>query len=411
MKKTLLSTLLCGVLAFGVAIPVQANTAPSAQISWDTEPTPGQPSPAFTITLTVGVSASSPDKRIGGMQVYVTSLLNGSRGFWNLSTLGDGCNNASAKLCPIESTKIRPYRNGALGVLEDVPLSLLRSWDPGSNTGFLYQHRDYLDPNWVGFVPGDQIQIRVLAGAFEVPMVVESVSPRIYLTEYVVSGGSIGSNGFVQVNGSSFFEGTAIVGGSSDPVSPSLPVVAALDVNPKRITVRREIITVLGANLDSVTEVIIGGVRVPIFTQSLNRIQVRAPEGISGVVDLQLKSNLNDVLLANELNFVGGTMLTPTRKTLVVSGFASNSSRLTPAMKEKIERWLVRNRDFGSLTCRGFTSLPRRVQDSNLSTKRGQTACNFSKNKRSELEISVSEGIEDSRSGPSIRRVQLILTK
>ena len=100
-----------------------------------------------------------------------------------------------------------------------------------------------------------------------------------------------------------------------------------------------------------------------------------------------------------------------TRKaTLIVGGFAHNSRVLTPRMKNRIDRWLERNSDLGTLTCTGFTSLPRRTSDVALSTNRGITACKFSKRQRSELETSVSQGIEDPRPGSNVRRVRLVLT-
>lgn len=194
------------------------------------------------------------------------------------------------------------------------------------------------------------------------------------------------------------------------PAPVSNPVMAAIDVNPTNITVDNEIITILGANLNTVTEVYIGGVKVPIFTQSGNRLQIRAPKGLSGLVDLELKSSLNDVLMTKKLNF-GGTAAVGTRKaTLIVGGFAHNSRKLTPRMKARIDRWLERNSDLSTLTCTGFTSLPRRTTDVTLSTNRGITACNFSKKQRPEIETSVSQGIEDPRPGSNVRRVRLVLT-
>jgi hypothetical protein len=192
--------------------------------------------------------------------------------------------------------------------------------------------------------------------------------------------------------------------------SSTLPVVSVVEVNPTNITVDNEIITILGANLNTVTEVYIGGIKVKIFSKSGNTLQIRAPKGLSGLVDLELKSSLNDVLMTKKLNF-GGTAAVGTRKaTLIVGGFAPNSRKLTSRMQARIDRWLERNSDLGTLTCTGFTSLPRRTTDVTLSTNRGLTACNFSKRQRSELETSVSQGIEDPRPGSNVRRVRLVLT-
>ena len=228
-----------------------------------------------------------------------------------------------------------------------------------------------------------------------------------------------GSSGSQQLDFSSG-PGWVVASGplNSPPASTALSanastpqVMSAIDVNPTNITVDNEIITILGANLNTVIDVYIGGIKVPIFTQSGNRLQVRAPKGLSGLVDLELKSSLNDVLMTKKLNY-GAVAATGTRKaTLIVGGFAHNSRKLTPRMQKRIERWLERNSDLSTLTCTGFTSLPRRTTDVTLSTNRGITACNFSKRQRSELETSVSQGIEDPRPGSNVRRVRLVLTK
>jgi hypothetical protein len=199
-------------------------------------------------------------------------------------------------------------------------------------------------------------------------------------------------------------------GSVSTPTQASSPEVVALDVNPTNITVASEIITILGANLDRVDSVWVGGVNVPIMTVGKNRLQIRAPKGLSGLVDLELKSSLNNVLLTKKLNF-GGTVAAGTRKeTLIVGGFAHNSRVLTPRMKARIDRWLAKHSDLSTLTCTGFTSLPRRTSDVALSTNRGKTACAYSESKRAGVESSVSQGIEDPRPGSNVRRVRLVLT-
>lgn len=194
------------------------------------------------------------------------------------------------------------------------------------------------------------------------------------------------------------------------PAPVSNPVMAAIDVNPTNITVDNEIITILGANLNTVTEVYIGGIKVPIFTQSGNRLQIRAPKGLTGLVDLELKSYLNDVLMTRKLNFKATAAVGTKREVLIIGGFAHNSRKLTPKMQARIERWLDKHSDLSTLTCTGFTSLPRRTTDVTLSTNRGKTACSFSKKQRSDLKTRVSQGIEDPRPGSNVRRVRLVLT-
>ena len=191
---------------------------------------------------------------------------------------------------------------------------------------------------------------------------------------------------------------------------PVPTILSAIDVTPTKITVDREIITILGAYLDTVTEVYIGGIKVPIFSQSGNRLQFRAPLGLSGLVDLELKSSLNDVLMAKKLNFGAVAAASTERKTLVLRGFAPNSSKLTAAMKRKIDRFLTRNSDLGTLSCSGFASLPRVTGDMRVATKRGKAVCDFAKRQDLVAETKVSKGALDFRAGSEIRRVRLVLT-
>jgi hypothetical protein len=206
--------------------------------------------------------------------------------------------------------------------------------------------------------------------------------------------------------------------GGAAPAGPSegaAQLMSVFEVSPTIIKAKKnkspkeETITILGSNLNTVTEVYIGGVKVPIFTQLGNRLQVKAPKGLSGLVDLELKSSLNNSLMAKKLNFVVVAANGAKKKTLVVGGFAPNSKELTQKMKNSIANWLAKHSDLSSLTCTGFTSLPRRTTDLTLSTNRGEKACDFSKRQRAELDTSVSQGIEDPRPGPNIRRVRLVL--
>ena len=98
------------------------------------------------------------------------------------------------------------------------------------------------------------------------------------------------------------------------------------------------------------------------------------------------------------------------RAVLISGGFEHNSRKLTPKMKRKIDRWLAKHPDLKTVTCTGFTSLPRRTSDVRLSTNRGITACSYAKSKRPDRTTSVSKGKEDPRPGSNVRRVRLVLT-
>ena len=171
-----------------------------------------------------------------------------------------------------------------------------------------------------------------------------------------------------------------------------------------------ESVAMFGAYFGGITEAFVGGVKVDILSVSEYRIDIRMPRGLSGELDVELKSPLGTLILPKHFT-IGKVAAAGTRKaTLIVGGFAHNSRKLTPRMQARIDRWLERNSDLGTLTCTGFTSLPRRTTDVALSTNRGITACNFSKRERPELETAVNQGIEAPRPVSNVRRVRLVLT-
>lgn len=105
------------------------------------------------------------------------------------------------------------------------------------------------------------------------------------------------------------------------------------------------------------------------------------------------------------------TAVGPDRAKIIVGGFDHNSRKLTPRMQARIDRWLAKHSHLSTLTCTGFTSLPKRPTDVVLSENRGITACKYSKSQRPEVKTAVSKGIEDPRPGSDVRRVRLVLTK
>ena len=165
-----------------------------------------------------------------------------------------------------------------------------------------------------------------------------------------------------------------------------------------------------GSYFGGVTEVYVGGVKVEILSKTENRVNIRMPRGLTGALDVELKSPLGSLLLPKHFT-IGKLPAAGTRKaTIIVGGFDHNSRKLTARMKARIDRWLDRNSDLSTLTCTGFTSLPRRTTDVELSTNRGTTACAYAKSQRPEVTSSVSQGVEDPRPGSNVRRVRLVLT-
>ena len=169
-------------------------------------------------------------------------------------------------------------------------------------------------------------------------------------------------------------------------------------------------VAMFGSYFGGVTEVYVGGVKVEILSKTENRVNIRMPRGLTGALDVELKSPLGSLLLPKHFT-IGKLPAAGTRKaTIIVGGFDHNSRKLTARMKARIDRWLDRNSDLSTLTCTGFTSLPRRTTDVELSTNRGTTACAYAKSQRPEVTSSVSQGVEDPRPGSNVRRVRLVLT-
>lgn len=198
---------------------------------------------------------------------------------------------------------------------------------------------------------------------------------------------------------------------SSSPSSPSSPAPQKQHVStPNKTPAPGETVAMFGAFFGGITEVFVGGVKVEIISTSDNRVNIRMPLGLTGALDVELKSPLGSLLLPKHFT-IGTLPAAGTRQaTIIVGGFDHNSRKLTPRMQARIDRWLERNSDLLTLTCTGFTSLPRRTTDVQLSTNRGTTACNFAKSQRPELTTSVSQGVEDPRPGSNVRRVKLVLT-
>lgn len=195
-------------------------------------------------------------------------------------------------------------------------------------------------------------------------------------------------------------------GGEGSTYSPKLTHLSTLPVAPRTNTAR---VSMFGTYFDTVTEVLVGGKKVEIIRKGRNELVLKLPGGLSGFVDVQIKSTIGALSLPRHFNF--GGRANANRAELIVGGFGHNSRVLTPSMRQGIERWLARHPDLKTVTCTGFTSLPRRTTDVALSTNRGRTACDFAKSKRPDLVPSVTQGVEDPRLGSNVRRVRLVLTK
>lgn len=223
----------------------------------------------------------------------------------------------------------------------------------------------------------------------------------------VVSANQAASGSYAAANQvSRTFTITGVIpssGGSSS--FQQLTHVASLPAAPRTNTAR---VSLFGTHFDTVTEVYVGGKKVEMLGQSANELRVRLPGGLTGFVDVEIRSTIGNLKLVRHFNFRGKS--SSNRAELIVGGFEQNSRVLTPRMRAEIERWLAKHSNLKTITCTGFTSLPRRTTDVALSTNRGATSCNFAKRERPELITAVKPGIEDPRPGSNIRRVRLVLT-
>ena len=205
--------------------------------------------------------------------------------------------------------------------------------------------------------------------------------------------------------------GTELLTGQPDvQSSPASSVLQKQHVStPNRTPSPGQTVKMFGAYFEGVTEVFVGGVQVQIISTAAHTLTIRMPRGLSGALDVELKSPLGTLLLPKHFTIGKLPTVGADGERLIIDGFAANSRKLTSRMKLRIDRWLESNSDLSTLTCTGFTSLPRRTSDVQLSTNRGKSACAYAKRQRPEITTSVSQGVEDPRPGSSVRRVRLVL--
>lgn len=189
------------------------------------------------------------------------------------------------------------------------------------------------------------------------------------------------------------------------PASNTTPVV--LEVNPKRVTVPREIITLTGARLKNFKEIRVGGIVVEVFSKGENRISFYAPAGLKGWQDMEIVSTSETITMAKALRFMSLADANGNPR-LITRGYAAMSNELTPAMKRNVRTFLNENSEVTTLRCTGYTSLPRATGDKKLAKARGKAACDYAKSLKPALIVEIQPGIEDPRPGSQIRRAKLV---
>ena len=179
-----------------------------------------------------------------------------------------------------------------------------------------------------------------------------------------------------------------------------------LTVNPKKITLSGEIVTVFGAVLSGVTQITVGGLNAEIIAAKPNSITFVTPKGLNGLQTLELTFASTKITLEDALNFL---VSAKSKTKTIVSGFAPNSVKLTRTMKREIREFVRSNPDLTTVVCKGYTSAPATIFDSALARKRGNVVCDYVKKKFPAIKVEVREGQHTNAPGSNVRRVRLIM--
>jgi len=120
-------------------------------------------------------------------------------------------------------------------------------------------------------------------------------------------------------------------------------------------------------------------------------------------------STANKVLLANE---TVATAELVRGKTIVVTGFAPNSTSLTAAMQKRIERFIKNNPDFDFVRCVGFADRSGSPEtNKRLGVERATAGCEVAVAANPEVEVSRQAGKWNREfTGADIRRVSITLS-
>ena len=180
-----------------------------------------------------------------------------------------------------------------------------------------------------------------------------------------------------------------------------------VEVNPSKVAISNEIITLFGNSLGTIRSIFINGLGIQILTQSDVRITFRAPIGLVGLHDLTLvPAGFDTVVVKDALSF--GSALVNGARTLV-PGFAPDSTVLTKAMEKEIRKFLGQNPTLTSASCMSFTPTPATRQDAKLARQRGKAACEYIKSIRPDMTVKVVKGEPTEYSEESTRRIRITL--
>jgi large repetitive protein len=208
---------------------------------------------------------------------------------------------------------------------------------------------------------------------------------------------------------------------SGGSTSTTMPTVPSLPKESKALaTSGGDSLALDGEHLDGVTRVtaIQNGkeVVVEIISSTATRLVIKTPALLAGSADLIIETLKGSVIFKNALVYVvtigGGTKPLVTSKSFVISGFAAGKSSLSAAMKAAINKYVVANKAFRTITCVGYTMGPtRRASDVLLSKARAQVACNYAVIRNKSLKVAKVAGVRETKLGAQIRRISLSFTK
>jgi hypothetical protein len=117
-------------------------------------------------------------------------------------------------------------------------------------------------------------------------------------------------------------------------------------------------------------------------------------------------------LVSSGLTLVSHPANAAQTKSITISGFSSNSSSLSKAMRLKMAKFVERNPSYKFATCVGFADKPGSAsRNSKLGETRADKSCDQLSKLNPNLRVVATKGRwDDTRAGANIRRVRIILS-
>ena len=253
-----------------------------------------------------------------------------------------------------------------------------------------------------------------------------SVATAITANTFTRSGFSFtGWNTAVNGSGSDFSDGatynfssdvtlyaqwSAIQGGMQQQVVQAPPVgpeIVSMGVVPiKAFTCEA---TVRISNLTPSPIFAIGGFTVTSSNDGNGEFKFQLPQGLSGFQTMTIRTLDGSYSFDGRLR-VPNNCRVESRESVVVTGFAPGSAKLSERMKLQIREMLAARPQLASVSCTGFTSGPTRLTtDERLALRRATTVCDFLRELNRGVTIMNLTSAADLRLSSDARRVELVL--